>query len=656
MTRHLTTAELDAAYASLLEAAQVADRKQFEAQIELGAILVQLQALRETHPDLKARTFEEIVARDFEIHISRGYQFIQFYRIDEALRAAGEKSLTRESQARVVAPLLGSPEQLVEIVREARRMAKSEGKPLAARHLKEARLLSAPESETCDRSGGDLDDGGLGQGHLQESLVTYEDALLRDATSESAADRWPWSEAARDRFGRVPKRDRPDVLESLMWASLSEEVTPEMVDEAAGVVRAERDSRKGRPGWPVVIGVAEAVVEHNRQHLLRDDQLELLDAGLPHKPIADLDYIVPVDADGYVPEQGAPRPPLLVVIPTSLCPDTLFDAHPSARQKAEGRAEVIVEINELDHFGGPFLDVLDEHGHRMLDIRSIREASKAAGIRKVLHEAGPGIEWAMWAVNCCTGCSHGCARKFCYASDFGLLYFPQKFVPTIWPARLDAFANSVSPDPSRLPGHLAVWSRTVFHGSMTDLMNTAFPAYWIRAVINAIAESPKWTVVVLTKLAPRLTDFVWPANAVVGVTVTRPQDVRAAAKALGALKGEAQKWISAEPLFEGFAPASLIEAGVRFFAVGAQTATRWAGEVQPSARDVTALWYTVVSAGACFFPKSNLDHRGHIPFGDSDPYGGWRPAAQSAGTQPVPAKTSSRKPVKPRGPRQAASA
>ena len=640
----LTEAELTDKIAALVEAAKQADRRQFEAQLELGAILVQLQALREEYPELDGRTFEEVVEHDFEIDVTRGYQFIKFHKIDAALCAAKEPPLEKEGQARVVAPLTAYPEKLLPVVQKAREGAKAERKKLAARHLEDARRSLAPESYR---------------------VVVEADgvcALGADGLDEAP---WPWGEDARDRLARVPKRYRADVLESLTFASLSEEVTPEMVDEAAGVVRAERDAPTGRKGWPVVVGVAVAVVAHNRRQLLGDDHPELLAPGLPHEPIADLDvlgddYLVPTDAEGYTPAPGAPRAPLLVVVPTALCPDALLDAHPGARREVDGRVEVIVEIGELDAFGGPFLDALDEHGHRTLDVRRIREASRAAGIEKKLHPAGHGIEWAMWAVNCCTGCSHGCARRFCYASDFALLYFPQGFVPTVWPARLDAFENSDPPDPAGLPERLRVWSRTVFHGSMTDLMNTAFPRYWVQAVVDAIAGAPEWRVVVLTKLAGRLTDFVWPESAVVGVTVTGPKEVRAAARALGALRGDAEKWISAEPYFELFDPAPLVEAGVTLVACGAQTETRWAGEVQPSAVDVARLWLAVVLGGAHFFPKSNLDHRGHIPARDYDPYAGWSPSLPRHATAGAPElkedKAPSRRPVRPKGPPATASA
>ncbi len=641
MKRRLTPAEVEDQLASMIAAAGAADHKRFEAQLELGAILIQLQSLRTAYRAISKRldrTFEEIVEHDFMIDVTRGYQFIKFRKIDEVLRKAGEPPLKREGQARVVGPLAAYPDKLVRVVKEAREAAESEGKGLADRHLTDARRALAPES--------------------------YRGAIETHGESGTPDTPWPWSEDARDQFGKVPKRFKADMLESLTFTSLTEEVTPETVDEALVVVRGERDAPTGRKGWPVVVGVAVAVVQHNRRQLVGNDHPELLDSGLSHEPIADLDiladdYLVPVDADGYTPAPSASRAPLLVVIPACLCPDALFDAHPGAREKAEGRAEVIVEVGELEAFGGSFLDTLDEHGHRMLDIQRIREASRAAGIEKKLHPAGPGIEWAKWAVNCCTGCSHGCSRRFCYASDFALLYFPQAFVPTIWPARLDAFANTDPPDPDGYEEHERVWCRTAFHGSMTDIMNTAFPNYWVQAVIDAIAGSTKWRVVVLTKLATRLPNFTWPKNAVVGVTVTGPKEVRAAAKALGSLKGEVQKWISAEPYFEFFDPAPLIEAGVRLIACGAQTATRWAGEIQPKAKDVNKLWLAVLLGGAHFFPKNNLDHRGNIPDWGHDPYAGWSPPTVDQttdnGPEPKRDKAAARRPVRPKGPPAATS-
>lgn len=628
--RPLTRAEYDDEVAGLVAAAGRADRTRFESQLALGAILIQLQALREAHPELaEDRTFADVVREDFEIDPSRGYQFVSLVRLDEALRAAGEDRLTRESHARVVVPLLALPDKLVDVVRRARADAEGEGSELRARHLKGARRSIVPESYT----------------------TSFQDEPGGGPEGPSEAQ-WPWGADARDRFAKVPRRDRVDVMESLTFASLSEEVTPELVDEAAEVVRAERDERQaGRPGWPVVVGVAVAVVALNRRMLLGDDHPELLDAPGPQEPIEDLDYYVPPDADGYVPEPGAPRAPLLVVVPTTLCPDGLLDAHPGARELTEGRAEVVVEVNELEAFGGPFLDERDEHGHRKLDVRAVRDASTAAGIVKVLHPAGPGIEWAALAVNCCTGCSHGCARRYCYASDFALLYFPQAFVPTIWPARLDAFENTERPDLDRVPGHRRTWARTVFHGSMTDLMNRSFPDYWVQAVVDAIRAAPQWNVVVLTKLAARLTDFEWPANAVVGVTVTRPSDVRAAAAGLAAVEGPATKWVSAEPMLGPVDPAELLAAGATLFAFGAQTRTRWAPEVQPDPAWTVRLFWDVVRGGAYPFPKSNLDWRSVLPFGDEDPLGGWTPSVAVGEDGAREDRPATRATAKPKGPR-----
>ena len=427
MTRKLTPAEVEDQFASMIVAAEAADHKRFESQLELGAILIQLQTLRTAYREISERldrTFEEIVEHDFMIDVTRGYQFIKFRKIDEALREAGEPPLKKEGQARVVGPLTAYPDKLVPVVKKAREAAESEDVRLADRHLREARRALAPES--------------------------YRGAVETHGESGTPDTPWPWGDDARDQFAKIPKRFRADVLESLTFASISEEVTPEMVVEAAAVVRAERDAPSDRKGWPIVVGVAVAIVEHNRRQLVHGDRQDLLDPEPTPDPIipldvVDRDYLVPTDAEGYVPDRGAKRPPLLVALATVCVPDAFWDAHPGARALAEGRAEVIVEIGELREYGGPFLNEVDEHGDTVLDISTIREASRAAGIEKELHPAGPGIEWAAMAVNCCTGCSHACARRFCYASDIALRYYPQAFVPTIWPSRLDAFENSDPP-------------------------------------------------------------------------------------------------------------------------------------------------------------------------------------------------------------------
>lgn len=53
------------------------------------------------------------------------------------------------------------------------------------------------------------------------------------------------------------------------------------------------------------------------------------------------------------------------------------------------------------------------------------------------------IEWALWSWNPVTGCKHDC--PYCYARDIAERFYPQKFEPSIWPARLACARNTPHP-------------------------------------------------------------------------------------------------------------------------------------------------------------------------------------------------------------------
>ena len=657
----LTDAER-AEYDRLVGDVREADASTFRAALRLGVLLLALVAFRERTPrHARARTWAEVAADDLAMDVSRTYQLMDFARVDDALRAAGAEPLTRESHARAVAPLLrgGSADRLPSAVGRARALAAAEGRGLTARHLEAARreVDPAPDREAPERAGPDPGGaeghaaGGSADGEAAPTAPgltaeapenpaqggpTPEDARPEDVPS--GGDDWPWSDEARARFDRVPRVDREAVREALVPASLSGDVTAETVADAAEAVRHERAEDGGRSGRPAVVGLAVAVVEANRRSLL--DSV---------RPVAQGRRLLQADID-YV-DEGAGSSPLLVVVPAALCPDALLDAHPGARGLVRGRAEVVVEVNELHAFGGPFLDEPDADGRPVLDVRAVREAARAAGIRKTLNDTGQLIGWANFSTNGSTGCSHTCSRRFCYASDLALKFYPQAFVPTVHPARLDAFANTAVPDPDRHPEWARPWARSVFYGSMTDVMNRSFPDWWVQAVIDEVRANPQWHVFFLTKLAHRLGDFEWPANSSVGVTVTGPHEVRAAAAGLRSVRGAANTWVSVEPYLEAFDPAPLLDAGATFFAVGGQSATRWDGEKQPDPAWVRDLIAAVWARGGHVYVKDNLDFRGHIPFPGHDPYGG---GPAPAGGRPAPAEVDRgpvRRPVRPLGPR-----
>ena len=549
--RKITRAEADAQIAELATAAREADKTRFEQQLALGALVVRLQGLYELCDELgDDRSIKDVIEDDFEVDYSRGVQFAQFHRVDQALREAKIDRLVRESYARVVAPLLDRPKLMKRVVLRGRALAGKEGKALTAKHIKAARWEI--DRENCPASFAPQEarepGGDDAPADIETRQAPPQDSLAAFYEPNPVEGPWPYSPEARDAFVSVPSVDRHSVMEALAVAALTEDVTAETVAEAALVVRAERAEDGGRSGRAVV-GVAVTVVELSRRKLLFDDHPELIE-DIDILTDADVSIVEATenvdggsaagDGSDYIPD-GA-RPPLLVVIPTGLCPDTLLDAH-GAHGLAVGRAEVIVELGELATFGGPVIldddgePVLDEHGGAVLDVQAIREAARTAGIRKTFNRTGELVGWARFSTNASTGCTHRCGRRYCYASDLALKFYPQAFAPCIHPARLDAFGNQSVPDPDRFHEWEKEWSHSVFYGSMTDHLNRAFPDWWIQAVIDEIGAHPEWHVYLLTQLGVRLGDFVWPPNAMVGVTVTTQAEVRAAARTLRSVRG-----------------------------------------------------------------------------------------------------------------------
>ena len=535
---------------------------------------------RDAHP-----TFEGYVEATWDFGVRRAYQLADAAAVHDGLAGAGFDVLpANEAQAR---PLVG-----------------------------------LADAERDDAWGRALDSGKVTAKAVHEAVVARGYGKDGEAVPPGPdAEDWPWGGAARDAFAKVPAVDRAAVRDALTLAALSEDVTAETVAEAAEVVASVRAEDGGTSSRPVVVGVAVGIVELNRRRLLYDDRPELIET-IDYLPEEETHALAP---GPYVPDgsedegaQNATSNPLLVVIPASLCPDALLEAH-GAEALVEGRSEVIVEIGELERFGGPV-------SGGVLDVAAVREAARGAGIKKAFNPTGPLVGWARFTTNGSTGCSHACARRFCYASDLSLRFYSQAFVPTIWPARLDAFSNTPLPGLEGVDEWEGGWSRSTFYGSMSDVMNVSFPDWWIQAVIDEIAAHPSWRVFVLTKLAARLGDFEWPPNAMVGATVTRQGEVRAAARGLGRVQGAGATWVSAEPFLGPIDPAPLLDAGVSFFAVGGQSATRWSGEEQPRPAWVVDLFRSVWARGGHVYAKDNLDWRGHIPFGDHGPPIGNAPA------------------------------
>lgn len=151
------------------------------------------------------------------------------------------------------------------------------------------------------------------------------------------------------------------------------------------------------------------------------------------------------------------------------------------------------------------------------------------------------IEWAQWSWNPVTGCKHDC--PYCYARDIAQRFYPQKFEPSIYPARFWAPQNTKVP--AKAEEDIAF--KNVFTCSMADLFGRWVPLNWIESVMTVVAENPQWNFLFLTKFPQRFSEVEIPDNAWMGTTVDCQSRVANAEKAFAKLKGGI-KWLSVEPM------------------------------------------------------------------------------------------------------------
>jgi protein gp37 len=161
-----------------------------------------------------------------------------------------------------------------------------------------------------------------------------------------------------------------------------------------------------------------------------------------------------------------------------------------------------------------------------------------------------GILWALWSWNPVTGCRHNC--PYCYARDIAERFYPQKFVPSLWPGRLKAPHNTPFPK-NRIEAEQEPWKKrglgNVFVCSMADLFGRWVPREWIEAVLNEVRAAPQWNFLFLTKFPIRMAEFDFPENAWVGTTVDCQARVANAERSFAKVKAGV-KWLSIEPMIE----------------------------------------------------------------------------------------------------------
>ncbi len=183
-----------------------------------------------------------------------------------------------------------------------------------------------------------------------------------------------------------------------------------------------------------------------------------------------------------------------------------------------------------------------------------KAADAVADSETKFNRTNANVEWALWTWNPITGCLHDC--DYCYARDIAERFYPQKFAPTLHPARFGASARTPRPsdekvaaayDEARVAGGLG--EKNVFTCSMADLFGKWVPDDWIEKVLAEVRGAPQWNFLLLTKFPQRLAGYDFPDNAWVGTTVDTQARVKTAEAAFADVKARV-KWLSCEPMLE----------------------------------------------------------------------------------------------------------
>lgn len=183
----------------------------------------------------------------------------------------------------------------------------------------------------------------------------------------------------------------------------------------------------------------------------------------------------------------------------------------------------------------------------------------------------------------------------------------------------------------------------IFSPSMGDLMTPSLGDLEISAILNTIILSDWHRFMVQTKFAKRLTDFKWPSNVWLGVSLCYARDVHR----LDYLrKTDARiKYAYCEPLLEELAPDFT---DIDWVVIGAKTG---AHKFQPDTLWVRDLTLRAFEAGAEVFHKPNLlwpnDYNRPHPIRDF-PDREWFESRKSSPTKPLDASNGRRIPGEPR--------
>ena len=224
------------------------------------------------------------------------------------------------------------------------------------------------------------------------------------------------------------------------------------------------------------------------------------------------------------------------------------------------------------------------------------------------------IEWARWSWNPVTGCKHNC--PYCYARDISTRFagtpaFPHGFEPVLHPKRLRAPSRVLVPPDAETD----IGLRNVFVCSMADLFGGWVPEQWIKAVLDSVADAPKWNFLFLTKFPVRLSAFEFPDNAWVGTSVDCQARVANAETAFTKVRAKV-KWLSCEPLIEplDFRDLSIFQ----WMVIGGASASTQTPAWKPPRQWVDDLSGAAWKAGCQVYEKDNLLRRWRQYPGHSD--------------------------------------
>ena len=585
----------------------------FSASLKAGEALKQIRdqhLYRATH-----RTFAEYVEGRWAFKERRAQQLMKAYDLYSQFESAGVTSLpVNENQLR---SLTSIP------MEEAREVWEDLVDTVAAEKISGMAVRKAVQERYGAPTRGDADlvpgpddadpvpDPADGDPVPDADETPHNDVPLEDALAS-------WSRGAIRALKEIPEEHRErfiGVVNDFTKSPTGEVIAEVVAEVAAGYAAAVLEDGTSAPS--MLVGEATSLVAATEE----GDEEPFVD-----EPFIDIPILDDVEPTAYDPATkrnvaflgAAQKKPLLVCIPRLLLPRRL------RRELPEGVVSVIVEIDELERHGGPVR-------RGILDVELIREAAREARMIARLTYTNAHVDWARYTINPLTGCRHRCRVIFCYAAGIAQRLFPQGFIPTLYPARLNAFEQTRLPDVSHLPDDAEAWrERSVFNTSMGDLFGPWVPDWYIEQVLSEVGANPGWFSFFLTKNPGRLAGFTFPENCAVGITITgeeggahrhadfekQGQIYAKSAQALARVKGAKFTWLSVEPFrAEIFDLSPFVDAGVQMVAVGGQSRTVFCKAEQPDIRWVESVRHQVRRAGLSLFEKENLTvHAKEIPF------------------------------------------